>query len=92
MRESDIRKALKKRVEEYGGEVRAVSWLGRKHAPDVLCLLPSQIAHFFVETKAPRGTPNPGQAREHERMRNAGCCVMVITTLEELDAWLWPLN
>lgn len=89
MRESDIRKALKKRVEEYGGEVRAVSWLGRKHAPDVLCLFRGW--HAFIETKAPGGKPRPGQDREHARMRNAGCLTEVITTLEELDAWLCPL-
>ena len=41
MPERDIRKALKARVEAYGGEVRAVSWLGRRNAPDVLCLFPS---------------------------------------------------
>jgi len=51
MPERDIRKALKKRVEEYGGEIRAVSWLGRRHAPDVLCLFPadSHYAALMVE-------------------------------------------
>jgi len=87
--ERDIRKALKARVEAYGGEIRAVSWLGRRNAPDVLVLMPG--AHFFVETKAPGGKPTPAQAREHERMRAAGCQVNVISTIEELDAWLPPL-
>lgn len=102
MPERDIRKALKKRVEEYGGEIRAVSWLGRRHAPDVLCLFPNvgqtwfepnarPGTNVFVETKAPGGKPNAGQAREHERMRAAGCTVLVISTLEQLDAWLPPL-
>ena len=87
MLERDIRKALKERVESYGGEVRAVSWLGRRHAPDVLCLLPTY--HVFVETKAPGGEPNRGQLREHERMRAAGCIVVVISTAEQIDT-LWP--
>lgn len=109
MPERDIRKALKERVEAYGGEVRAVSWLGRRGAPDVLCLFPegSKYDHFlkgasivggdwekfhpFVETKAPGGKPEPHQAREHERMRACGCVVRVISTLEQLDAWLPPL-
>lgn len=105
MPERDIRKALKKRVEEYGGEIRAVSWLGRRHAPDVLCLFPEGDKfnpprrnpgwygrhHPFVETKAPGGKPNAGQVREHERMRAAGCTVLVISTLEQLDEWLPPL-
>lgn len=92
MRESKIREALKARVETYGGEIRAVSWLGRNHAPDVLCLLPSvlynQGTHCFVETKQPKKTATKAQAREHDRLRDAGCAVLVITTLEELDKWL----
>lgn len=89
VRERDIRKLLKERVEAYGGEIRAVSWLGRRHAPDVMVLMPD--THSFVETKAPGGKLRPGQAREHERMRAAGCMVLVITTSEELDAWLPPI-
>lgn len=104
MPERDIRKELKKRVEEYGGEVRAVSWLGRRNAPDVLCLMPYAGAawcddelvffgdpcHPFVETKAPGGAPTSAQAREHERMRKANCEVLVISTIEQLDTWLPP--
>lgn len=95
--EAVIRKTLKARVEAYGGEVRAVSWLGRRHAPDVLCLFPPARGcgdsgyHIFVETKAPGGKPNAGQLREHERMRAAGCLVLVISTVEQLDDWLPPL-
>ncbi len=102
MRESSIRRALKARVEAYGGEIRAVSWLGRNHAPDVLALfpIPSPIwrltgrrtaTHPFIETKRPGKAATEAQAREHERMRAAGCEVLVITTLEELDSWLPPL-
>jgi hypothetical protein len=96
MKESAIRTALKARVAAYGGEVRAVSWLGRKNAPDVLCLFPpSRIviegSHVFCETKAPSKAATEAQAREHERMRAAGCEVLVITTLAELDEWLAPL-
>jgi hypothetical protein len=97
--ESVIRRALKARVEAYGGEVRAVAWLGRRNAPDVLCLFPegwggegSPGEHDFVETKAPGGKPSAAQAREHKRMRAAGCTVLVISTLEQLDSWLPPLK
>jgi len=108
MPERDIRKALKKRVEAYGGEIRAVAWLGRAHAPDVLALFPVggayalfhrlsfavygyAMLHPFIETKAPGGEPNDGQLREHVRLREAGCGVMVISTFEQLDEWLPPL-
>lgn len=96
MRERDIRKALKARVESYGGEIRAVSWLGRRNAPDVLCGFPCGPCHggvsVFVETKRPGKDATEAQAREHERMRSWGCIVLVITTIEELDAWLPPLK
>ena len=100
--EGDIRKALKERVQAYGGEIRAVSWLGRRNAPDVLCLFPAGCAydvnryssaaglHPFVETKAPWAKPSAAQTREHERMRAAGCVVLIICTLEQLDEWLPP--
>jgi hypothetical protein len=93
--EGKIRKYLKARVESYGGEVRAVSWLGRRNAPDVLCLFPAFLGepvgtHPFVETKAPGGKPTDGQAREHARMRAAGCTVLVLSTEQQIDEWLPP--
>jgi hypothetical protein len=94
--EGKIRKYLKARVESYGGEVRAVSWLGRRNAPDVLCLfsastmLSTQYTHPFIETKAPGGEPTAAQAREHERMRAAGCVVLVLSTEQQIDEWLPP--
>lgn len=102
--EGKIRKALKERVEAYGGEVRAVAWLGRRNAPDVMCLFPegseyhlsayvlTTSGHPFCECKAPGGKPSAAQAREHERMRAAGCAVLVISTLGQLDQWLPPLK
>jgi hypothetical protein len=104
VKEHDIRKALDARVKSYGGETRAAAWLGRKHCPDVLCLFPDGSlftqrygsfnfaeSHPWIETKRPKKDATEGQKREHERMRAAGCTVLVITTLEELDAWLPPL-
>lgn len=95
MRESGIRKTLKARVEAYGGEIRAVSWLGRSHAPDVFVMFSEYGGapyHLFIETKRPGKAATEAQAREHERMRAAGCVVLVITNLQELDAWLPPLK
>ncbi len=109
MPERGVRNKLKKRVKAYGGEIRAVSWLGRSNAPDVLCLLPftpgyrqeegpawvfyrqKMPSHPFVETKRLGKDATEAQAREHERMRDAGCVVLVITNEQELDAWLPPL-
>lgn len=99
VKESPIRKALKKRVEAYGGTIRAVSWLGRRNAPDVLALFPIRSyydaplgqRHVFIETKRPGKDATAAQAREHEAMREAGCVVIMVRSFEELDAWLPPL-
>jgi hypothetical protein len=105
MPERDIRKALKARVESYGGEIRAVAWLGRRNAPDVLCLFPHASPAAFlhrpkdysgfnvwVEAKAPGGKATLAQVREHHRMFAAACTVLVISTLDQLDEWLPPLT
>jgi hypothetical protein len=59
--EGKVRDHLKKKVEALGGEVRAMKWLGRNGAPDVLALLPTNAllgdadAHPLIETKAKNG-------------------------------------
>jgi len=42
MRESQIEQYLVKRVNELGGEVRKVKWIGRRGAPDRLVMLPER--------------------------------------------------
>jgi len=103
--ESKLREKLKTRVTAYGGEVRAVKWLGRSNAPDVLCLFPPiqqpctingrvfygrNGYHVFVETKGTKKV-SEAQLREHQRMRDAGCVVILCRNKQELDAWLPPL-
>ncbi len=99
--ESKLRALLKKRVKAYGGEVRAMKWIGRSNAPDVLVLFPEGTGrqemfkhpggHFFIETKGVEPDAREAQLREHVRMRNAGCQVIVCRNEQELDAWLPPL-
>ena len=91
MRESVIEKHLVKRVEELGGEVRKVKWIGRRGAPDRLVMLPAPVVYHFartiwVELKAPGEKPEPHQAREHERMRRMGQRVEVIDSIEGVEA------
>ncbi|MER1940618.1 VRR-NUC domain-containing protein [Castellaniella sp. FW104-16D08] len=113
MRESDIEKYLVKRVNELGGEVRKVKWIGRRGAPDRLVMLPPyrlpsqpqngrvttpeiqqamaavlegrKAATVWIELKAPGGKAKPHQAREHERMRRMGQCVVVVDSMEGVD-------
>ena len=79
------------RTKELGGEVRKVTWLGRKSAPDRLLLLNGR--HPLVEVKRPphngrREEPRPDQLREHEKLRRAGFEVYVIDTKEGVDTLL----
>lgn len=102
MRERDIERHLVQRVKALGGEVRKVQWIGRRGAPDRLVMLPAKWvlcddganradwrkATTWVELKAPGETPEPHQAREHTRMRKMGQRVVVIDSIEAVEALL----
>jgi len=95
MRESQIEQYLVKRVNELGGEVRKVKWIGRRGAPDRLVMLPGDFGRFgedsapsrtiWVELKAPGEKAKPHQVREHERMRRMGQHVVVVDSIEGVD-------
>ena len=85
MRESAVVKKLKAVVRELRGTTRKVKWEGRRHAPDLLVLLP--LAHCMVETKATDKQARAGQAREHARLRASGMPVFVINSEEQIDQW-----
>lgn len=86
MSERTVESYLKDCVEGVGGEVRKVSWVGRRGAPDRLVLLRGKCV--WVELKCPSiDKPDPHQAREHERMRRlGGCDVRVINNYVGVDA------
>lgn len=100
MRERDIERHLVKRVKELGGEVRKVAWIGRRGAPDRLVMLnPFTVFHevegttqhcttIWVELKAPGEKAEPHQLREHARMRKMGQRVVVIDSIEGVEALL----
>ncbi len=88
MRESGVREYLHKRVKALGGTHRAAKWIARDHCPDDFILLPGR--HLWVEAKRPGKDAEEGQAREHERMRAAGCEVYVLDTIEKIDRVLPP--
>lgn len=86
MRESQIEAHLVRRVRELGGEVRKLSWIGRRGAPDRLVMLPGGC--IWVELKAPGAKAKPHQLREHQRMRAMGQIVLVIDSMESVEEWL----
>lgn len=89
MKERDISRYLNKRVKELGGEIRRVTWQGRRNAPDKLVMLDHSSG--WVEEKRPGEKPTSAQAREHTRMRNAGMRVFVVSNEAEADAALATL-
>jgi hypothetical protein len=93
MRERDIERHLVQRAKALGGEVRKVQWIGRRGAPDRLLMLPDPGSgtsnnSWWVELKAPGLKAEPHQLREHERMRALGQRVVVIDSIEAVEALL----
>ncbi len=90
VRESVVETHLVKRVQWRGGEVRKVTWQGRRGAPDRLVMLPVQTGFTptYVELKAPGKVPTVSQVREHMRLRAMGCRVVVIDSIDGVDKLL----
>jgi hypothetical protein len=103
MLERDVERYLVQRVKALGGEVRKVRWIGRASAPDRLVMLPAPSSWgigapgrtAWAEVKNPEtiktfpaNAHERAQHREHERMRAMGQTVLVIGTIEQVDAWV----
>jgi len=86
MKERDVSRYLNKRVKELGGEIRRVTWQGRRNAPDKLVMLEGRS--FFVEEKRPDEHATPAQRREHKRLRDAGLEVRVVSDYYTVEAAL----
>jgi hypothetical protein len=86
IRERGIEKHLVERVNQLGGEVRKVKWVGRAGAPDRLVMLPQAL--IWVELKAPGKLPEAHQYREHARMRKMGQRVEVVDSFLSVDVML----
>lgn len=83
-RESDIEKHLVKRVAERQGIAYKFRSPQRNGVPDRLCAMPGGVI-VFAELKAPGEAPRPDQAREHQRLRDLGCKVLVLDTKQQVD-------
>lgn len=83
MRESKIEKALVRAVRAQGGEIRKVSWTGRRGAPDRLVMLPGRNP-VLVELKAPRGRLSKLQEREQAILRK-WFVVHVVWSLDDIN-------
>lgn len=88
MRESKIERHLREVAADNGWAAYKFNSAGHPGVPDRICM-----GHggdlFFVETKAPGGTPSPEQAREHARLRRRGFRVFVVDSLDAVNALPW---
>lgn len=75
MREKDVERKLKKRVEELGCMCLKFESPGYTGVPDRIILMPGGEA-FFVETKAPGKKERPRQEYVQNRLRGLGFIVM----------------
>lgn len=86
MLESEVEAHLVKRVKERGGIPFKFVSPQRIGVPDRICTLPGNNV-IFVELKAPGKKPRPEQEREHTRLRDLGCKVLVLDTKELVDRY-----
>lgn len=84
MRESDVEAHLVKRVKERGGVPYKFKSPQRRSVTDRLCAMPMGIV-IFVEVKKPGEQPRDDQVREHQRLRDLGCKVLVVDTKAQID-------
>lgn len=101
-RENNVERYLHKQVTLRGGTTKKLT--GRINDPDRLVIWTHDIINFvdaptggrtrrcayydFVETKAQGKKPRPGQLREHKRLRDRGCNVLVLDTCEKVDKYV----
>ncbi len=88
MRENVVEKHFKKQVEgTLGGISRKHVSPGRKGGADQLAFLPLGRL-VLAELKAPGKKPSRLQANEHARLQALGFTVVVLDTIEKVDAWV----
>lgn len=86
MLERDIEKVFVAKVKRLGGMAEKFASPGRRSVPDRLVTLPGGRI-IFVELKAPGKKPTEAQQRDHDRRMALGCEVLVIDSLEAVDAF-----
>ena len=84
MRESQIEKKLKIKIESIGGRCLKFVSPGMSGVPDRICLFPGGRV-IFVETKAPGGKLRPLQKKRHQELKELGFTVLVIDSEEKVN-------
>ena len=91
MQELAVEKYLCAMVEERGGFCPKFLDPGRRGAPDRLVIMKGHPT-YFVELKRPKlGYLEPHQKRYHERLRECGQKVWVLSSIEQVDEFIQGL-
>ena len=84
--EGKIVQDIRKWIKSIGGQVRKCSWEGRRGAPDLLIMINGH--HHWLEVKSAKGELTLLQRAEIGLMRQNGCSVDVVRSLEEAQTVL----
>lgn len=84
IRESQIDKYLKYRIESMGGLCYKLDIPNRRGVPDRLCILP-RGGIYFVEVKRPDGKLRSCQNREISRLRKLEQEVWIVYSRDDVD-------
>lgn len=77
VRENKVERYLRDQIKSLGGDTRKWVSPGRDGAPDQIVFGVGESI-FFVEVKTTDGEFQPGQEREHERLRDLGATVCTV--------------
>jgi len=81
--EAVVEKRLKKEIEKIGGKALKFVSPGMSGVPDRIVFLPGGKI-IFIELKAPGKKPKPMQNYRAKELRNLGCDVRCIDTVEKV--------
>ena len=84
--EGKIVQDIRRWIKSLGGQVRKCSWEGRRGAPDLLIMINGH--HHWLEVKSAKGELTLLQRAEIGLMKQNGCSVDVVRSLDDAKAAL----
>ena len=85
-RENTVETYLKECVQATGGDTRKWVSPGRSGVPDQIVMIEGEV--WFVECKTVDGAYEPGQEREHQRLRDLGMRVRTVWGKQGVDNFM----
>ncbi|MCJ0932565.1 VRR-NUC domain-containing protein [Virgibacillus halodenitrificans] len=91
MRERQLEKRLKDKIEQFGG--LCFKWVspGKRGVPDRICILPKGRT-IFVEMKAPNGRLSPLQKKRIQELESLKHEVRVLYSKQKVDEFIHEIE